>query len=51
MAVYALFIAQNLQPIFEHFGGAAFAHLSDRVYIAMVLPFMIALCSIRGAIQ
>ena len=48
MAVYALFIAQNLQPIFVHFGGATFANLSDRVYIAMVLPFMIALCSIRN---
>ena len=48
MAVYALFIAQNLQPIFEHYGGEVFQNLGNRVYIAMVLPFMIALCSIRN---
>ena len=48
MAVYALFIAQNLQPIFEHYGGEVFENLGNRVYIAMVLPFMIALCSIRN---
>ena len=48
MAVYALFIAQNLQPIFQHYGGEIFENLSNRVYITMVLPFMIALCSIRS---
>ena len=48
MAVYALFIAQNLRPIFEHYGGEVFENLNGRVYIAMVLPFMIALCSIRN---
>ena len=47
-AVYALFIAQNLQPIFEHYGGDFFRNLNYRVYIAMVLPFMIAMCSIRN---
>ena len=47
-AVYALFIAQNLQPIFEHYGGAFFKSLNYRVYIAMVLPFMLAMCSIRN---
>ena len=48
MAVYALFIAQNLRPIFEHYGGGLFERLDDRLYIAMVLPFMVALCSIRN---
>ena len=48
MAVYALFIAQNLRPIFEHYGGELFERLDDRLYIAMVLPFMVALCSIRN---
>merc|ERR1719264_1750325 len=47
-AVYALFIAQNLQPIFEHYGGDFFKNLNYRVYIAMVLPFMLAMCSIRN---
>ena len=47
-AVYALFIAQNLQPIFEHYGGEFFRSLNYRVYIAMVLPFMLAMCSIRN---
>ena len=50
-AVYALFIAQNLQPIFEQYGGAFFHNLNYRVYIAMVLPFMLAMCSIRNLRQ
>ena len=50
-AVYALFIAQNLQPIFEHYGGEFFKSLNYRVYIAMVLPFMLAMCSIRNLRQ
>ena len=48
MTVYALFIAQNLQPIFEHYGGEFFQNFGNQVYIAMVLPFVIALCSIRN---
>ena len=41
-------VPQNLRPIFEHYGGGLFERLDDRLYIAMVLPFMVALCSIRN---
>ena len=39
---------QNLRPILQQYVGGLFEGLDDRAYIAMVLPFMVALCSIRN---
>lgn len=47
-AVYVLFIAQNIQPIVEHYGGAFFETLNYRYYILAILPFMIAICMIKN---
>eukprot|EP00095_Tigriopus_kingsejongensis_P012186 maker-scaffold521_size146803-snap-gene-0.10 protein:Tk12186 transcript:maker-scaffold521_size146803-snap-gene-0.10-mRNA-1 annotation:"proton-coupled amino acid transporter 4" len=47
-AVYVLFIAQNIQPIVEHYGGELFHSMNYRIYIAAILPFMIAICMIKN---
>ena len=47
-AVYVLFITENLQPIFKAYGGHFFNSINYRVYILILLPFMLALCSIRN---
>merc|ERR1719210_1215292 len=47
-AVYALFIAQNIQPIIVHYGGDSVASLTYRHYLLMVLPFMLAMCLVKN---
>lgn len=47
-AVYVLFIAQNIKPIIAHYGGPIMENLNYRFYILMVLPPMLAICSIRS---
>lgn len=47
-AVYTLFIAQNIKPLIVHYGGQTMDDLDYRYYILMILPFMLAMCSIRN---
>jgi len=47
-AVYALFIAKNIKPIIANYAGQTMDNLDHRYYILMILPFQLALCSVKN---
>jgi len=47
-AVYALFIAKNIKPLIGHYSGPTMANLDTRIYLAMIMPFQLALCMVRN---
>merc|ERR1719209_110907 len=47
-AVYTLFIAKNIKPIIANYAGQTMDNLDHRYYILMILPFQLALCSVKN---